>query len=732
MVQTVSSILQVDPVKGLERVTNPRAEAFKSLTAALQQVSGSTLIRLAVGTYSSDNGERFPLVIPAGTLLSGDENNGGRGVILRGGGSFRGSQLGDRNFTMVLQGDAQVRGVTLVNPQGSGLGLEAGRSLLRASQITQCSQDGVVVAGGALLNVLDCQIDAVGQSGIVFSQRARGEVQRCGLRRCDCGIAVKDEAAPLISDSQCSSNRIGISLTQAARPVLRRTQIVQNQATGLWLQQTAWADLGQPQDPGGNTLRYNAQNDLRNDSSRPVLCVGNDVLPQRITGAITLGASQLPDPAAVPLALIDSAPVTPGPAVPPAGPGVSPPPPPSGPTRFSDLTGQWATPYIEGLAQRGLIRGLDDGTFQPDRAVTRAEFAALVVASFPNVPAAKPTTQFVDVPAGFWAQDAIAKAQRQGFLSGYPDQSFRPNEPISRVHGIVAIANGLGLAAAPASTLGIYRDRAQIPSYAAAAVAAATQNRLLVNPAEADQLRPLATLSRAEAASLVYQGLVYQGKVPVIDRVSTAQLTTSSSFSDLAGHWSQPFVEALAQRQLISGLETGQFQPDQAMTRAQYAALLMRTFQPQPRRPATSFVDVPPNFWAAEAIQAVYRGGFLSGFPDHTFAPDHPLLRVQVWLSLVNGLALQPGRPGDQRQLNGFSDRQNIPAYALDSIAKAAQLGLIINAPEPTRLRPNQVASRADIVATLYQTLVLQQRFPAITSPYQVKPSGDQATVTSD
>jgi hypothetical protein len=111
----------------------------------------------------------------------------------------------------------------------------------------------------------------------------------------------------------------------------------------------------------------------------------------------------------------------------------------------------------------------------------------------------------------------------------------------------------------------------------------------------------------------------------------------------------------------------------------------------------------------------------MSGFPDHTFAPDHPLLRAQSWVSLVNGLALLAGQPGNQALLDRFRDRATIPSYALDGVAKATQLGLVVNVPELSRLNPNRVASRADIAAVVYQALVVQQRMPKIPCPYIVQ-----------
>ena len=85
---------------------------------------------------------------------------------------------------------------------------------------------------------------------------------------------------------------------------------------------------------------------------------------------------------------------------------------------------------------------------------------------------------------------------------------------MGRVQAIVAVATGLKLPPAAASSLGVYRDRAQIPSYAIDALASATQAGLVINHPDPEQLRPLETITRAEVAVLIYQGLVAQGQAP--------------------------------------------------------------------------------------------------------------------------------------------------------------------------------------------------------------------------
>lgn len=105
----------------------------------------------------------------------------------------------------------------------------------------------------------------------------------------------------------------------------------------------------------------------------------------------------------------------------------------------------WAHEQITALAGDGIIAGYGDGTFRPDRAVTRAEFAALLNQAydltFPSSAAPDSSSGFPDVPQDFWARPAIVTATAAGFLAGYPDGTFRPDEDIEREEVLAALQN---------------------------------------------------------------------------------------------------------------------------------------------------------------------------------------------------------------------------------------------------------------------------------------------------
>lgn len=177
----------------------------------------------------------------------------------------------------------------------------------------------------------------------------------------------------------------------------------------------------------------------------------------------------------------------------------------------------WARPYIDTLATRGIMRGFQDGSFKPGSSVTRAEFAALLQKAFKQEPLLKATT-FKDVSADFWASPAIQESTKIGFLRGYPGDIFQPQQKISRVQVLVALASGLGLTPTGASKefLQTYQDAGQIPNYAKQQVSAATKAGLVVNYPNPKLLNPNRDATRAEVAAFVYQALVEAGKVEPI------------------------------------------------------------------------------------------------------------------------------------------------------------------------------------------------------------------------
>ncbi len=196
------------------------------------------------------------------------------------------------------------------------------------------------------------------------------------------------------------------------------------------------------------------------------------------------------------------------------------------PIAFNDVPADfWGRRFINVLSSRRIIKGFPDYSFRPNQPVTRAEFAAILQQAFENK-TAKSSLKFKDVNETFWGTPAINQAISTGFLKGYPNQTFQPEQKISRVQVLVALVSGLNLKtpASPEKVLQIYKDAQDIPQYATAKIASATVNGLVVNYPDSEVFAPNKEATRAEVAAMVYQALVKMGRLEAIPSKNIVRL----------------------------------------------------------------------------------------------------------------------------------------------------------------------------------------------------------------
>lgn len=187
------------------------------------------------------------------------------------------------------------------------------------------------------------------------------------------------------------------------------------------------------------------------------------------------------------------------------------------PSAFPDTSTHWAKRYIDALAAQNIISGFpEDGSFRPEDPVTRVQFAAIVNKAFASAPTQRPTASFQDVATNFWGLQPIQAAYQKGFMSGYPEGTFKPDQRIPRLQVLVALSSGLGLPNVDPGVLSVFQDAAQIPGWAAGTVAAATDKQFVVNYPQVKQLNPNREATRAEVAAFVYQALASMGQMPAI------------------------------------------------------------------------------------------------------------------------------------------------------------------------------------------------------------------------
>ncbi|MGQ9711349.1 MAG: S-layer homology domain-containing protein [Desulfotomaculales bacterium] len=172
---------------------------------------------------------------------------------------------------------------------------------------------------------------------------------------------------------------------------------------------------------------------------------------------------------------------------------------------FKDIAGHWAEDFVKALGERGVVRGYPDGTFRPEKAMTRAEFVVLAVRAlgWRVDPAVAPA--FGDAAAiPSWARPYIAAAQEYHLVNG-DGKTFRPQAPITRAEAASLLVRVLaGLEPLPEPAPLPFRDGDAVPAWARADVSRAVQAGL-VRGLPDGRFAPQSPLTRAKAAVLLYR-----------------------------------------------------------------------------------------------------------------------------------------------------------------------------------------------------------------------------------
>jgi hypothetical protein len=174
---------------------------------------------------------------------------------------------------------------------------------------------------------------------------------------------------------------------------------------------------------------------------------------------------------------------------------------PPTPVVLTDIAGHWAEASIKALVDKGAIAGYPDQTFKPNRTITRAEFAKVLVKAFELE--AKDGKVFEDT-ASHWAKDDIATANAHGIIKGYSDQKFGPNDLITREQVAVMVTRATNLTASDQAP--VFTDSAEISDWAKEAVASAAEAGI-INGYPDGSFQPQGNATRAEAATIIMRAI---------------------------------------------------------------------------------------------------------------------------------------------------------------------------------------------------------------------------------
>lgn len=179
------------------------------------------------------------------------------------------------------------------------------------------------------------------------------------------------------------------------------------------------------------------------------------------------------------------------------------------PLEFKDVANHWSKDAVNDMGSRMVIDGTGNGMFSPDRDITRAEFAAIIVRGL-GLKLENEATPFSDVRASDWYSSAIHTAHENKLINGFENGTFRPNDKITREQAMVIIAKAMTITELKAklpvqstdATLRSYADAADAAIWAQSSIADSIQSGI-VSGRSSIELAPKAFITRAEVAAIV-------------------------------------------------------------------------------------------------------------------------------------------------------------------------------------------------------------------------------------
>ncbi|NJN49322.1 MAG: DUF1565 domain-containing protein [Alkalinema sp. RL_2_19] len=304
-----ATVLHVNPTLGTDAGgRGTEATPLKTIAYALEQANGTTptVIQLASGSYTADNGERFPLKLKPNVTLLGNEASKGQGVVIVGGGTIISPSFASQNVAILAANNSVVRGVTVTNPnsRGTGIWVESTNPVIANSNFVGSNRDGILITGTGNPLVGSNIFTKNSGNGVAIARSATGTVANNLFQDNGFGLAIGDTATTMIQNNQVVKNISGIYINGSARPVLRNNAITGNSENGIVITTNGNPDLGTTASNGGNIIRNNNSSgrssvyDIYNATQNTIAAVGNDV--DKISGPVDFSAAPVPTPTPIP------------------------------------------------------------------------------------------------------------------------------------------------------------------------------------------------------------------------------------------------------------------------------------------------------------------------------------------------------------------------------------------------------------------------------------------------
>lgn len=181
----------------------------------------------------------------------------------------------------------------------------------------------------------------------------------------------------------------------------------------------------------------------------------------------------------------------------------------------------------------------------------------------------------------------------------------------------------------------------------------------------------------------------------------------NKSFSDISAHWAKADIEMLASKFVVQGMNETTFAPDQHVTRAQFASMLVSSLALNTDSKSAVFRDVKAEDWFSGAVNTAAKLGLVEGNGAEEFAPHANISREQMAMMISRALKLSGKEVQatlSQEKLARFTDSSSISDWAKSAVSQTIEAN-IVNGLTDQSFAPNENATRAQATVMLKRYL---------------------------
>lgn len=183
-------------------------------------------------------------------------------------------------------------------------------------------------------------------------------------------------------------------------------------------------------------------------------------------------------------------------------------------------------------------------------------------------------------------------------------------------------------------------------------------------------------------------------------------------FADAAKHWAKEEINDMGSRMVVTGDQNGNFAPNRDITRAEFAAIIVRALGLSTTdNEANQFADVKNTAWYGGSVNAAYEYGIINGFEGNLFKPQDKITREQAMTMISRAMAITGLKTAEEisaadtgKALTAYADAGRVSIYAKSGIAACIESG-VVTGKSTGLLAPEENITRAEVAVIMKRLL---------------------------